>query len=163
GGRVGRRARRGGDVHGVRRVPHLRAPRRPRPVARRRGRRLRPARYPLEHVGLQPRLRPPRENARRAHRARGCPPRPRPFCPAVSLMARHHGVAAFPLIELLVVISIIALLIGILLPALSQARATARAMQCLANERQLGTLVFTYANDFDGRLPYGFRSTAPTA
>ena len=67
-------------------------------------------------------------------------------------MNRRHP-AAFTLIELLVVISIIALLIALLLPALGGARDSARAMQCLANLRQVGVLIHAYANDFRGFGP----------
>ena len=56
----------------------------------------------------------------------------------------------FTLIELLVVIAIIAILAAMLLPALSSARASARANNCIANLKQCGLMLHMYANDNDG-------------
>ncbi|HVJ84119.1 MAG TPA: DUF1559 domain-containing protein [Caulifigura sp.] len=67
----------------------------------------------------------------------------------------------FTLIELLVVISIIATLAALILPAVQNARATARRTECLNNIRNLGIAAQSYATSRNGNLPYLADPNAP--
>ena len=69
--------------------------------------------------------------------------------------------AAFTLVELLVVIGIIALLISILLPSLNSARNSAKTLKCLANLHSIGEAINIYAASNKQSLPYGYWQPDP--
>ena len=95
-------------------------------------------------VSLRAGASPPRGSARRR-----VPP-PRPFVPSC---LRASVPSAFTLVELLVVISIIALLIALILPAIKQARRRAMVTICMANLRQIGVGLTSYTADYEGQFP----------
>jgi len=69
------------------------------------------------------------------------------------LPSARKAKSGFTLIELLVVVAIIAILAGLLLPAVSRIRNNADSTTCLSNLRQIGTAISLYTMDHNGYLP----------
>ncbi len=72
-----------------------------------------------------------------------------------------EGRRGFTLIELLVVVAIIALLISILLPSLSQAKEQAKTVKCVSNLRQIGIAMHSYFGEHNDWFPFWKHNNTP--
>jgi len=79
---------------------------------------------------------------------------------SAQVSSSRRDVGGFTLVELLVVIAVIAILAGLLLPALAKSKMRAQAAFCMNNTRQLAFAWLMYADDNNDRLAYNFGGDA---
>ncbi|MHB1158658.1 MAG: type II secretion system protein, partial [Phycisphaerales bacterium] len=93
-------------------------------------------------------------------RPRRRPQAARPVAEPKRSLCHPRPLHGFTLVELLVVVSIIAVLIAILLPGLQKAREAAKSVACQSNLHQIALLIGTYTNEHNGYLPYADLNSA---
>jgi len=89
--------------------------------------------------------------------------KPLPYGRGSEIRASRSAKSGFTLIELIAVITIIAMLLGILIPGLNHSRIMAKQAACLSRLQQLGRAINSYAMENRGYIPYGPKSPPPSA